>query len=158
EKAPFKKPTGACGCCGMRALAGPGKHLYALFRSASLGVHRDTYLLTSNDRGDAFEGENLGKWNAGACPMSTYTLAHAPAGVLAAWETTGQVYYTLLDPKTGKRSPTVAAPGAGSGRKHPSVAGNARGEVLLAWTEGMGWNKGGSLAWQVFDRHGKLRG
>jgi hypothetical protein len=30
------------------------------------------------------------------------------------------------------------------------VAYNGR-DILLAWTEGMGWNKGGKLAWQVDD-------
>jgi hypothetical protein len=30
-----------------------------------------------------------------------------------------------------------------------------RGETLLVWTEGTGWKKGGTLAWQVFDRGGK---
>jgi hypothetical protein len=49
----------------------------------------------------------------------------------------------------------VAAPGAGKGRKHPAVAVNARGETILAWTEGMGWNRGGSVAWQVYDKEGK---
>src|SRR6185437_11198768 len=45
-------------------------------------------------------------------------------------------------------------PGAAGNRKYPSIAGNAQGETLLAWTEGMGWKKGGGLAWQVFDRSG----
>ena len=27
--------------------------------------------------------------------------------------------------------------------------------MLLAWTEGTGWQKGGSLAWQLFDRSGR---
>jgi hypothetical protein len=60
-----------------------------------------------------------------------------------------------IDPETGKRSEPVSAPGAGRGRKHPAVAGNARKETILVWTEGTGWNRGGSLAWQVFDRDGK---
>jgi hypothetical protein len=34
-------------------------------------------------------------------------------------------------------------------------AGNAHGETILVWTEGTGWQKGGSLAWQVFDRSGR---
>jgi hypothetical protein len=38
------------------------------------------------------------------------------------------------------------------------VAGNARGETLLAWTEGMAWKKGGSLAWQIFDKRGNPQG
>jgi hypothetical protein len=35
------------------------------------------------------------------------------------------------------------------------VAVNGKGETILVWTEGMGWNKGGSLAWQVYDKGGK---
>ena len=34
-------------------------------------------------------------------------------------------------------------------------ATNAKGEVLLAWTEGTGWPKGGALAWQVFDKESR---
>jgi hypothetical protein len=62
-------------------------------------------------------------------------------------------------------STPVAAPGAGENRKHPAVAANAQGETLFAWTEGMGWKKGGSLAWQVYDKwdqptaeHGRIAG
>jgi hypothetical protein len=35
------------------------------------------------------------------------------------------------------------------------VAINQNGEVLLAWTEGTGWQKGGSLAYQLYDRTGR---
>jgi hypothetical protein len=45
-------------------------------------------------------------------------------------------------------------PGKAAGRKHPSIAVNGRDEFLVAWTEGTGWNKGGSIAWQVFGRDG----
>ena len=31
----------------------------------------------------------------------------------------------------------------------------AQGQVLLAWTEGTAWQKGGALAWQVFDKEGR---
>jgi hypothetical protein len=27
--------------------------------------------------------------------------------------------------------------------------------MLMVWTEGTGWQRGGSLAWQVFGRNGK---
>jgi hypothetical protein len=27
--------------------------------------------------------------------------------------------------------------------------------VLLVWTAGTGWQRGGSLAWQVYDRNGE---
>jgi hypothetical protein len=48
----------------------------------------------------------------------------------------------------------IAAPGGAKGRKHPRLAVNSRGETLLVWTEGTGWQRGGSIAWQVFDRNG----
>ena len=53
--------------------------------------------------------------------------------------------------------PVTTSPAAGQdrGRKHSVVASNAAGETILAWTEGMGWNKAGSLAWQVYDQSGK---
>jgi hypothetical protein len=55
-------------------------------------------------------------------------------------------------------STPTAAPGEANGRKYPSVTGNSRGETLLAWAEGMKWGKGGSIAWQVFDKNGEPEG
>jgi hypothetical protein len=151
-------PTGACGCCGLRAFADETGAVYVLYRAAKEEVHRDMYLLASADKGDHFRGEKVDDWNVNACPMSSAAFTEGDGGVLAAWETNGQVYYCRVDQKTGQRSPPVAAPGSGRGRKHPAVAVNARGETLLAWTEGMGWSKGGSVAWQVFDKDGKPTG
>ncbi|HEV3261945.1 MAG TPA: hypothetical protein VG013_34160, partial [Gemmataceae bacterium] len=151
----FAEPTGACGCCGLRAFADHKGTVYVLYRSATEEVHRDMYLLTSRDKGTDFAGRKVGAWRINACPMSSAALSEAGAGVLAAWETAGQVYHARIDSETGKRSTPMAAPGESTERKHPAIAGNARGEVILAWTEGMGWNRGGSLAWQVFDRAGK---
>jgi len=37
----------------------------------------------------------------------------------------------------------------------PALAVNARGEMILAWTEGTGWQRGGALAWQVYDKAGQ---
>ncbi len=89
--------------------------------------------------------------------MSSEALVEGPSGVLAGWESSGQVFFGRVDP--GGRVPQpVPAPGAGSSRKHPSLAVNARGETLLVWTEGTGWERGGSLAWQLFDAAGKPLG
>ena len=78
--------------------------------------------------------------------------------MLAAWETKGQLSFARIDPETGERSPPTSPSGGEGSRKHPTVAANRRGETLLAWTEGTGWQKGGTLAWQVFDRSGKPLG
>jgi hypothetical protein len=158
EEAAFDEATGACGCCGMRAFADKRGAVYVLYRAAKEGVHRDMYLLTSAKPGAPFRGVDLQGWEINACPMSTAAFAEGPGGVLAAWETKGQVYFATVDPATGKPSAPRAAPGDARGRKHPSVAGNMQGEILLAWTEGMGWEKGGALAWQVYDKDGKPTG
>jgi hypothetical protein len=68
------------------------------------------------------------------------------------------VYFSRLDPRTHRPSPPIAPAGGAGNRKHPAVAADARGETILVWTEGTGWQKGGSLAWQVFDRAGRPAG
>ena len=87
--------------------------------------------------------------------MSSEALVEGPNGVLAAWETTGQVMFALIDGKTLKVASPIGAPGVGRDRKHPALAQNAAGETILVWTEGTGWQRGGTLAWQVYDKAGK---
>jgi hypothetical protein len=158
EKRANADPTGACGCCGLRAFADSKEAVYVLYRTAREDVHRDMYLLASSDKGEHFRGDKVQEWQVTTCPMSSEAFAEGAGGVLAAWETDGQVYYCRIDPATGKRSPPVAAPGRAKGRKHPALAVNARGETLLVWTEGMGWDRGGAVAWQVFDKDDKPTG
>lgn len=156
ETAATDQPTGACGCCGMALFADPAGRVFAIYRSATEMVNRDTYLLASNDQGKSFKNNKISPMHAALCIMSTPALAPGGAAdrVLAAWETQGQVFWSAVDSTTLQPGAQVAAPGRGGKRKYPALAGNAAGEVLLAWTEGMGWQKGGSLAWQVFDKAG----
>jgi len=151
----WDRPTGACACCGTRALADRHGTVHLLYRAATKNVDRDIYLLTSEDHGGHFQGTSVQPWRASICLMSSAALADSGAGILAAWETQGQVYFRRVDPKSNEASMPVAPSGARRVRKHPAVAANARGETILVWTEGTGWQKGGSLAWQVFDRQGK---
>jgi hypothetical protein len=155
EKAVHDKHTGVCGCCGLRAFADRKGNVYVLYRSALERVNRDAYLLFSKEKGASFRGDDLHAWKSDACPMSSFAFAEGPAEVLAAWETNGQVYFARIDPATGKRSEPVAAPADARDRKHPVIASNKQGQILLAWTEGMGWERGGSVAWQVFDKDGR---
>jgi hypothetical protein len=152
EQPAWSQPTGACGCCGMAMFAGSDSTLRALYRSATEDVHRDIYLLTSGDRGRTFDGRKLHSWDINACPMSSMDFAEGAGKLKAAWETAGQVYLANLDaPKTAPDS----APGEGKGRKHPRIAIAPNGETLLLWTEGTGWNRGGSLAWQLYEPSGR---
>jgi hypothetical protein len=154
EEVAFANPTGACGCCGMRAFVDGRGDLYALFRSAQQEIHRDAYLIRSRDQGRTFDGRMLHPWQINACPMTSASFAQSSANILVAWETEDKVYFTRIDADTFATAAPVAAPGAGENRKHPSLAVNSRGETLLAWMEGGGWGKGGTLHWQLYNRQG----
>ncbi|MCC6264282.1 MAG: exo-alpha-sialidase [Bryobacterales bacterium] len=155
ERMAWAERTGACGCCGLKIHADGRNRVYALYRSATESVHRDIYLLKSDDQGASFEGRLLHKWDINACPMSSMDLADNGDAVMAAWETGGQVYWVRVDGGIRSIGEPIPAPGAGKGRKHPRIAVNSRGETLLIWTEGTGWKTGGSLAYQLFDERGK---
>ena len=155
ETAASPAEQGACGCCGMRAAVNDAGTLFMLFRSAAAMVNRDTYLLTSRDHGVSFDAAKLHAWNVGACQMSTYSLATTRDRTFAAWETAGQVHWLSVDRTSGVRSAVFMPDGQAGSRKHPVLAASVAGHVLLVWTEGTGWNKGGRLAWQRFDAAGK---
>jgi hypothetical protein len=155
EKAISDGRTGCCGCCGMRAFAARNGGVYILYRSAAQKIHRDTYLLSAKNLNGKFQSERLDTWEVANCPMSSFALTESGGKILAAWESDGQVRFTHIDPATGKHAEPISAPGSRGGRKHPVIAGNANGMTILVWTEGMGWNRGGSVAWQVFDKEGR---
>jgi hypothetical protein len=154
EAPALDRATGACACCGTRALVDSRGIVYALYRAATAGTERDMILLTSRNRGDHFEGRSLQPWRVTVCPMSSENLVEAGPDVLAAWETKGQVFFARIDPRTLVPSEPVSPPGGGN-RKHPAVAANAQGETILVWAEDTGWQRGGALAWRVFDRSGR---
>jgi hypothetical protein len=154
EKKVSPETGGACGCCGMKALADDAGNVFAIYRAATAMVNRDEVLLVSRDRGATFTQAYAHPWNIGTCPMSSAWLTSGQTGVVAAWETAGQVYFARFNPKTSALSSPISPPGTAK-RKHPVAATNREGETLLAWTEGTGWQKGGSLAWQLFDRKGQ---
>ena len=134
--------TGACGCCGMKALAIGDKMVFALYRAAREGVDRDATLVQSLDAGETFKGTSLQPWQINTCPMSSMSFCQGDDGaIVAAWETEGQVFLKRLDPNTGLASKAIAPPRAPRDRKHPALARNEHGETLLAWTEGTAWEK-----------------
>jgi hypothetical protein len=152
EQPAWKYSTGACGCCGMAMYADSKGMLRVLYRSATGNIHRDVYLLTSQDHGRNFQGRELHPWEINACPMSSMAFSEISSKVEGAWETGGQVYFENLN---DARAAPVSAPGESKGHKHPRIAMSPRGETLMAWTEGTGWARGGSLAWQLYDANGK---
>jgi hypothetical protein len=129
--------------------------VHVLYRSATENIHRDIYLLTSQDNGRSFEGREVHRWDINACPMSSMAFSEAAGKVEGAWETGGQVYFEDL---TRRSSTPVSAAGESKGHKHPRVAIAPNGDTLMVWTEGTGWARGGSLVWQLYDATGKPAG
>ena len=143
---------GACACCGLAAVKAPGGAIHVSYRGAGDNVRRGQRLLTSTDHGRTFSDRLVHPWELGACPVSTTNLFAGPAGLTAAWETAGQVYFADVDRLAAVRSP----PGkARFRRKNPVVAVDSRGDTLLAWGDGPGFSFGGSLHWQLFDVAGR---
>lgn len=155
ERPAYEEPTGACGCCGMRALADRQGTLYLLYRAATESVHRDMILLTQAESASRVSGTTVGPWEVNACPMSSASFAEGPERVWAAWETEQRVFFTSIDPATFEIAPAISPTEGRASCKHPSLAAGSQGEVLLAWVEGTGWEKGGTLAWQIYDADGR---
>ena len=155
ERAAIDQPTGACGCCGMAMHSDSRGVVRTLYRSATEDVHRDIYLLTSGNRAQSFSNRKLDTWNINACPMSSMAFAERADEVAGAWETGGQVYFEKLTDRDAK---PISAPGPSKSHKHPRLAIGPNGETLLVWTEGTSWNKGGTIAWQLYDGAGRSGG
>ena len=146
------EPTGTCGCCGLKAFADMSGALHILYRGATQIVNRDEILIVSRDAGKSFQSIHSDPWKVGTCPMSSAAIAQSGNRVVTAWETAGQVHLGFVD---GGKFRRVTPPGIAGKRKHPVVTANKNGEILLVWTEGTGWQRGGALAWQRFDKTGK---
>jgi hypothetical protein len=140
---------GACGCCGLRAFASDGGSLSILFRSAGEKVQRDVHLLRSADQGASFTDTKIDTWRLNACPMTTASIVQGPSGPILAWESRRQVFWAFASDLK------PVSPEGEAERRYPTLAVNTKGEVLLAWTEGMSWGQGGSVHWQGFDAAGK---
>lgn len=139
--------TGTCGCCGLR-IAVSGGNVHVLYRAATQLIHRDIYALRSTDRGETFRAHKIDAWEIGACPMSSMTVMPGREASYA-WEHDGQVAFRGEGGRSVEPA-RVDTQVASARRKHPRLAVNDAGAVLLAWATGTGWNKGGAIGWQFF--------
>ena len=154
ESAAVPMKTGVCGCCGLAIAAAEKGVVTIVFRSATEMVNRDVHVLWSKDYGKTFQIAVVDPWRIGMCVMSTASIAPDNGAFVSAWETKEQIRIGTLNAGTGQMGKLISVPGSAKALKHPSVAVDARGNFLVAWTEGTGWNKGGAVAWQVFDAGG----
>jgi hypothetical protein len=153
ERAISPAGTGACGCCGLTVFANTRGDAFVMFRTARSMMQRDMALLVSSDHGGSFRETFSHPWSVGMCPMSSAAVNTAGELTLAAWETAGRVHLGRFSNAEWK--PDVRAVGPLKGAKHPRLATNVRGETLMVWTDGTGWQRGGALSWLVFDKDGK---
>lgn len=146
------KTEGACDCCSLHARANNTGVVYVSYRGAGENVRRGQRLLTSRDRGETFSDELIDLWKVNACPISTSGLAYGTHGMIVAWETAGQVFFSAVDQLNKAVSPT-GQPDAR--RRNPRVAVNNRGESLLVWGDAISWQAGGTFHWHLFDASGQ---
>jgi hypothetical protein len=153
ERPALEDSSGVCACCGVAARVGSEGRLMILYRGARTLLDRDLILAVSDDHGSHFRWTTVAPWKIKACPVSRAAIAESPAGPILAWESYDRLSWARLDERTGRISEPTAASGVAK-QRHPALAANAKGEVLLAWTEGTGWQKGGDLVWQLYDAQG----
>jgi hypothetical protein len=144
---------GVCACCSIAMGLAPDGRPRVLYRGARTLTDRDMKLVTlaappASPR-HPVRVEDLDLWQTRSCPMTSCDFVRSPAALFAAWEDNGQVHAAEVraDGTIWERRTPGGEAGA---RKHPRVCLNDRGEMLLVWTEGTGWEKGGSVAWQLF--------
>ncbi|PCJ52113.1 MAG: hypothetical protein COA79_24560 [Planctomycetota bacterium] len=148
---PISPATGVCGCCAMQADCDSNGNVYAVYRTATNNKSRDINLLVSKSKGKKFGSKILDKWPLNRCPMSSMSFCENTDRMIIGWETNKQIKYTSVAKGSLKAKKVVSPNGGSKSGKHPVFAISSEGNILVVWTEGTGWKKGGSIAWQELD-------
>ena len=145
-------PPGSCACCGMRVFIHPTGQLHIVYRGVQNKV-RPMIDLWSDDQGQTFRKAIFNPWEIEACPMSSVSLLTMENELLIASEQGGNI---KLDRKLVNQSNLTpfSPPHPAWKGKHPSMATDSRGNLLVTWAEGAGWAKGGTLRWVILDKSG----
>lgn len=151
ERVVNPKGTGVCGCCAMQAETDNEGQLYVVYRTARNDKNRDISLLVSKDSGKTFQDNIMDRWMVMVCPMSSMSFGEVERGMLVGWETENKVRVAPVVKGTVKSGEMISPAGNQKGNKHPVFAVSPKGNVLISWTEGTGWQKGGSIAWREYD-------
>lgn len=155
EERPASLPdSGVCACCGIKVFAGNNGQLALLYRSALQMTNRDEILLLSRDYSRTFQLACRDPWVVSTCPMSSASITAAGQSILAAWESRGRCWFSRIDENATFVLKQVGST-EGIRSKHPVAIQNREGDILFVWTEGTAWEKGGSVAWQLYNRAGQ---
>lgn len=158
EREIWSENTGVCGCCNLRAFAMPTGETFVLYRAATRMTERDMYLLRASvgAPGPRFSGSVAAAWSIARCPMSSASFSLGPDCLGAAWESEDQVFFSVMSTSTANRKiGPIENPKRGKAiHKHPSIAFDNDGNILLVWTVGRGWGSAGTAVWRVFQPNG----
>ncbi len=146
--------SGTCGCCGLSATLSAQGKLLILYRQAIETTQRGMALIVSDIHGEHAGVRELQPWPTATCPMSTSTAIRSHGRSQISWETEGKISVAALD-ASGQLEDQGIVVSKSTGSKHPALATNDRGETLVCWTEGTGWQRGGRLSWVVLDAKGQ---
>ena len=83
--------------------------------------------------------------------MSSEAFVNGARTSYAAWETEKKVHFGRMTPEGSISGERTVSPD-GVNEKYPALALSGNGTLLVAWTEGMGWKRGGAVHWQMFDK------
>jgi len=151
EPEPAGLGKGVCACCHLKATVNNLGHVMFVYRVAEERVDRDSYIMLSTDSGKTFEPSRLDKWALNACPGTVYSFAQIPGsdGTMVSWRNKQEIYLRVAG--SGK---VISPPGKDLKRRVAALSSNSKGEILVAWAEGMNFNKPHHLRWQLYDKEG----
>ena len=127
-----------CECCGSRATYARDGSLVVLYRDKTDNL-RDTNVATLATGAAKWRNRVISEtpWPITSCPMTGSFLGESRAGIAAAWETNGQIFF-----RVGLGAETKEVRAAEKGR-FPVVL-TSGGTTLVAWKDDK------RLEWQVF--------
>ena len=152
--------TGACGCCGMEIDASAKGQLLILFIEAREKVNRDMAVFVSQDACKTFKPliDDPFKFNS-VCVMSDVSFCTGGKRYAGRLGNREPGFVLHGSPRQDRQPPTIrSVPGDGGNLKHPAIAVSKDGSFVVVWAEGTAFNKGGSIAWQIFYASGNASG
>ena len=137
---------GVCACCALDVGFGPDGSGWVLVRGAAGKSQRGMRLLRARAGSLEFEAGTLDAWELNQCPLSTTRLGWAGGSALTVWLSEGRIRLG----RPGAADLVRAVSEAGRKANHPVLVPlEETDSVLVAWTEGTGWQRGGELAWRT---------
>ena len=133
-----------CECCASRAFLSTDGLLSIAYREKANNI-RDMHVLTRAKGQPTFTKQKISStpWPINACPMTGVSLGGVKNGLLMAWETKGQVFYSRLNSAKTLLPPTEIR--ATTQGKWPLALADPDGRVLVSW------KNDSTLFWQLHD-------